>query len=394
MGATSSIPIKVGEGSYGCVFKPAMTCSDGTSKKGKYITKVTSKEVIADTIEKNDILKSIDSNLQITDLSSCELSEKSINQAMRQCEFFVPNKTIYGLNIPDIGDASLLKIEKIEDRFIEYFERTTINDFIGMIIRLCYDIEYINRNKIFHLDIKEDNILFDLNSEPQFKLIDFDFINKFSFENVELLGILRNNTQLNRSYFTPPELIFTSFLPRIPESAMVEDYVFSLDTTDPNGVIVDKTFGPQHIERAYFFKTTTTWYFLKKHTFSSPTSPSYFERTYDYIEQNESTTRTILEENMDFLRREYAGDTWEKFILGLLESWDAFGYGVAMISFINRVLDMIGQVERGLPEPILKPWNKRKLIDCIEILQSLVSLRLSNRRNLSEIREKLLELIA
>jgi hypothetical protein len=104
--------------------------------------------------------------------------------------------------------------------------------------------------------------------------------------------------------------------------------------------------------------------------------------------------KTILEENMDFLRREYAGDTWDKFIFGLLESWDAFGYGVAMISFIDRVLDMIGEVERGLPQPILKPKDKRKLIDCIEILQSLVSLRLSNRRNLSEVREQLLELIA
>jgi hypothetical protein len=96
---------------------------------------------------------------------------------------------------------------------------------------------------------------------------------------------------------------------------------------------------------------------------------------------------------MVFLRDIYVGDTWDKFILGLLESWDAFGYGVAMISFIGRVLDMIEEVERGLPEPILKPLDKRKLIDCIEILQPLVSLKLSDRSSLPDVRKQLLELI-
>jgi len=394
MGATSSVPIKVGEGGFGCVFKPAMTCFDGTNKKGKYITKVTDRQTIEETRKKNDLLKSIDSNLQITDLSSCELSEKSINQARRQCEYFRPGQTIYGLNMPDIGDASLYKIDKIEDQFIEYFNKTTINDFIGMVIRLCYDIEYINGNEIFHLDIKEDNILFDLNGEPQFKLIDFDFLNNFSFENFELLKLLRKFSNLSHSYFSPPELIFCQFLPRIPESAMVEDFIFSLDTTDPNGVTTDTTYGPQHIKIAYLYKTTTTWYFLKKQTFTSTTNPSYFERTYNFIENNETITKTIIEENMIFLRENFVGDTWEKFIIYLLQSWDAFGYGIAIISFIGRIIDMIESVEHGLPQPILKPEDKRKLMDCIEILQSLVSIKLSERQSLTDIRDHLLELIA
>jgi len=175
---------------------------------------------------------------------------------------------------------------------------------------------------------------------------------------------------------------------------MVEDYVFSLDTTDPNGVTTDTTYGPQHIKIAYLYKTTTTWYFLKKHTFSSGSNPSYFEKTYDFIEKNEPEIRTILEENMRLLKSDFAGETWEKFIGYLLYSWDAFGYGVAMISFISRIIDMIESVERGLPEPILKPEEKRKLIDCIEILQQLVSLRLSDRQSLTDIRKQLLKLIA
>lgn len=394
MGADNSVPVKVGEGGFGCVFRPAMTCIDGSRKKGKFITKVTDRKVIADTIKKNNLLKGIKSNLEISDISSCELSERSLNQARRQCDNFRPGITIYGLNIPDIGDASLKDLDNIEDSFIDFFEKISMNDFIGLVIRLAYDIEYINYNDIFHLDIKEDNILLDIVDVPQLRLIDFDLLNKFSFENPEILETIRNHSRLSRPYFTPPELIFSDFLPRVPENTIVDENVFNLDTMDSNSIVYDKSYGAQHIVLAYFFKLTTTYYFLKKHTYSPRSNPSFFTKLYDFIERNDGEIRNLIEENMVFLKGKYVGEKWEVFIGDLLESWDAFGYGVAMISFLDRVKELIWDLENIAKRPIISPEDKRKLDGSYEILQTLVCLKLKDRLTLKEVREQLLEIIS
>lgn len=169
----------IGNGTYGCVYKPPLQC--------KYSNKLNE-------IHKNDIMKVVD----ITNEST--ILEDEISNLIRIID---PNQNYF---IPLSSDRCLLNPKDIELDKCNNYNSKKNNNFRGIfltyggitleqyldnntidivtvwywLIHLCEGIKILHDNNIVHLDIKSKNIVLQQESNQRFlmpKLIDFGISN-------------------------------------------------------------------------------------------------------------------------------------------------------------------------------------------------------------------------
>ena len=176
----------IAEGGFGCVFHPAIPCSNDKEEEEEYISKIVKKDfnseneiMIADKIRKinnwrsyfNVVINSCD-----TDISEIDAGERD------KCESFkkYPEKDFVILKMPYINGSPLavhLSDDSLNDK-----QRQKEN-LQGYIFLLEGINKLINAN-IVHNDIKSGNILFDISIESPI-IIDFGL----SFEVSEKSGL-------------------------------------------------------------------------------------------------------------------------------------------------------------------------------------------------------------
>ena len=164
----------IAEGGFGCVFHPAIPCSNDKEEEEEYISKIVKKDfnseneiMIADKIRKinnwrsyfNVVINSCD-----TDISEIDAGERD------KCESFkkYPEKDFVILKMPYINGSPLavhLSDDSLNDK-----QRQKEN-LQGYIFLLEGINKLINAN-IVHNDIKSGNILFDISIESPI-IIDF-----------------------------------------------------------------------------------------------------------------------------------------------------------------------------------------------------------------------------
>jgi hypothetical protein len=162
----------IGQGSYGCVFKPGFTCNGKDRKQTNLITKIQRKESTSENEKKiSEKIKSIYfySEYFAPILSSCSLSLAEINKnEMRKCEFIkedIQEKEEENKKTTEIYESNKIKFigknslqENIRDK---YFRNSS---FIPSYIFETYDhlltaLYKLSMNNILHFDIKENNIM-------------------------------------------------------------------------------------------------------------------------------------------------------------------------------------------------------------------------------------------
>lgn len=184
----SKSPQIIGQGSYGCVYKPAIKC-DSENGSEKYITKVQ----LLDYTAKNEIsiaqkVKKIGRFQQYYAPieKTCPLNVAKVGKSyMEKCaiwdwdrkDSFVSNKIRY------IGENTL------HSGFLNYYEMNE-NIFEKVIVKtlmhLLHGLEKLSEKGIIHLDIKENNIMMKDN-KPEPIIIDFGLsFDKASFDEKEV----------------------------------------------------------------------------------------------------------------------------------------------------------------------------------------------------------------
>jgi serine/threonine protein kinase len=148
-------------GTYGCIFKPALTCKGGIDQEN-FITKVqrqsalSNREVtISEKIKKiphyNEYFAPI--------LKTCTISVANISgDEVKKCDFMKNNKQIISNKLRYVGKNTL------EDHFIQLL-RTKPALYIETVYEsffyLLNSIRVLFTNGIVHFDMKENNIMYD-----------------------------------------------------------------------------------------------------------------------------------------------------------------------------------------------------------------------------------------
>ena len=185
----SSPPKVIGEGSYGCIHKPNLICSDNSKYNKPIPDKIskllTQKYAKIEMGEYSNIHKADPSKkYYLGNPVKCKVSTVQTNlKAIQKCE---KNKTIkdnladYALLIMDYGGLSLRQLAPV----MEKMKRTTSNVrkaelFWLEVHRLFKGVHVFLKNGIIHNDLKPHNIVYD-SKKNRLNFIDFGLMKTMS----------------------------------------------------------------------------------------------------------------------------------------------------------------------------------------------------------------------
>lgn len=185
----NSSPKIIGEGAYGCVFKPSLPCSDKKitykNKISKFmLTKAALKEIgeyaiIANADSKADFytgkptrctMKNTAENM--TAVSKCKVYQKNLkNKTAKEIE-----KETSLLLITDGGDDLVKWVEKTTTS-----SRTNIINFWKETLRLFRGLKAFNTHSLMHHDLKPQNVVYNMEMK-RLNFIDFGLMRSIKTE--------------------------------------------------------------------------------------------------------------------------------------------------------------------------------------------------------------------
>jgi len=168
----------LGEGSYGCIIRPNITCKKYNTNN-KYISKLGNKAYILNEMKivsklginyLDNFNKYVVIPLEICDLKKKVINKKILEKDIKNCIYELP---------------SYIKTEPVSNIIqeyggISYFEyknknkNNTLENNIPYIYQLLQSIKFLNDNGIVHRDIKDNNMVIDT-KRKLLRLIDFGF---------------------------------------------------------------------------------------------------------------------------------------------------------------------------------------------------------------------------
>lgn len=193
--ALNTRPTKIGEGTYGCVFKPSMNCKSGTImppgfNNNDYISKFMKKEYAEDELSEFDKFNQIDPDDKYH-LGKQFICDPEINmQEISTCKNLDLNDVMtkpynYKLLIGKYGGPDLSKFcEKYVDSYFlgnqpNAEKLNKKNKFFLEIRHLLKGLNFFKNNGLVHYDLKPQNILFSL-KDGSMKFIDFGLMRQKS----------------------------------------------------------------------------------------------------------------------------------------------------------------------------------------------------------------------
>ena len=149
----------LGQGSYGCVYKPGILCNGKTATK-KYITKVQEKDISTQNeIEIGKKIMKIPNYSRYFSpiLETCPLNLSHIDdKEMDKCLIYEKGTQFITNKMKYVGENTLHSgINKLINVYPKLFTRLVINSSMD----LYKQFNILNENNIIHMDVKQDNIV-------------------------------------------------------------------------------------------------------------------------------------------------------------------------------------------------------------------------------------------
>ncbi len=178
--------VYIGEGSFGCVYRPAIKCKNGTKYKTGKISKLMTRKYAKKEIDEYKLVKKADKKGQyyLGPPKQCEIDPVDALNEMSygECKLFEKNPNIldYKLLIYDDGGYDLdIFVKTIADQYLASDPKKQMELFFLNARNLFLGVKQFLDNDLVHHDIKPQNIVFDSNTY-RFNYIDFGIAEKKS----------------------------------------------------------------------------------------------------------------------------------------------------------------------------------------------------------------------
>jgi len=197
----------VGEGSYGCVVEPALSCTTPEDYENK-VSKVMTKSNAKKELKEYDVLKKIDGIEQYTLQYPVYCDPKMglpFTQVVRNCQGRSV-RNAYKTNPRSLGQLLLenggVDLSKFMTNLYPAISDDEKNIFLTEILELIKGLQFFHKHDIIHQDIKKGNIVYNVKT-GKIKYIDFGLMVKKS-EFIKSSKKSRNNMAQTWDYY-PPE---------------------------------------------------------------------------------------------------------------------------------------------------------------------------------------------
>lgn len=204
----------VGVGTYGCVTKPSLKCSDSETKYD-YDNKVSKLMIDEDAIEEKkemeniSTIPNIDKYILKLPILCKPMINDEYNKILTKCgkenwrikKTIKANKQFSDLSILLLDDGGV-SLEDIRTKLFKNFNLHETQCFLTSILNLMEGVDFFVHNNIIHHDIKLDNIVYNV-SNGKIKFIDFGIMttrDKFIHDSTQ-----STNTIASKSWFYFPQ---------------------------------------------------------------------------------------------------------------------------------------------------------------------------------------------
>jgi len=208
-----------GQGTYGCVFQPALLCrgSDSIEVNPKKVGKVTSVEDARNELSVAKYLQTIPDASKYTIIAeskSCKPRSKSkqVEKDIKQCEFIKDMSLEETTQIIMPWGGVALNMVNLNPRTFDFFR------FMEEILAIG---AFLVLNDLCHFDIYGQNFLFDSNTKP--KLIDFGFAFRPSKLELSDLGARWRMILIDHDTETPEVTLMLGAFKGISPSTLIRE---------------------------------------------------------------------------------------------------------------------------------------------------------------------------
>ena len=204
---------KVGEGTYGCVFKPSLKCKENIPNYENKVSKVMTNNEALNELKEYQSISKIEGleKYAITQPTLCKpIIDDNFISSVKQCnnpliKNVYKNKSHHSMLIYEDGGINLTNFMR------NIFKKISDNDkniFLSSLVNLLDGLLFFKKKNIVHRDIKMDNIVYNINS-GKVKYIDFGLMIKKTTA-VNLSKKSSEGLAIDHSYY-PPENICRNF---------------------------------------------------------------------------------------------------------------------------------------------------------------------------------------
>ena len=212
----------VDDGTYGCVFSPALKCTDKRKLQDNTVGKIFSDydEFTEEKATNVMIVEKLDPKHKWTVpyLGTCETNIKESNEKdeIKKCKHISKSDKIKEQLILTYGGISLRKLCENIDKYPDF----TLDEFILMFLPMMRGIITLDKEKLCHLDIKPANILYNIDQNKLY-LIDFGLLTSQS-------ELLEQDSIISFDYpYFPPEFKMCYTLITTDTTLKSSDYILS-----------------------------------------------------------------------------------------------------------------------------------------------------------------------
>lgn len=204
---------KVGEGTYGCVFKPSLKCKEKINTYENKVSKVMVNREATNELKEYKSISKIEGleKYAITQPILCKpIIDDNYISSVTQCE----NPLINNVDKKKSHHSMLLYEDggiNITNFVVNIFKKAEVKEqhyFLTSLITLLDGLQFFKTKNILHRDIKADNIVYNINN-GKIKYIDFGLMIKKT-RAIELSKKSSDGFAMDHSYW-PPENICRNF---------------------------------------------------------------------------------------------------------------------------------------------------------------------------------------